>query len=40
VSLTFRIEKKAILRLGWDALALIMAYVINIYLLFELRLSK
>jgi cation:H+ antiporter len=40
VSLTFRIEKKAILRLGWDALALIMAYVINIYLLYALRLSK
>jgi cation:H+ antiporter len=40
VSLTFRIEKKVILRLGWDALALIMAYVVNIYLLYGLRVNK
>jgi cation:H+ antiporter len=39
VSLTFRTEKKVVLRLGWDALALIMAYVVNIYLLYALRLS-
>ena len=37
VSLTFRLEKKVVLRLGWDALALIMAYVVNIYLLYALR---
>jgi cation:H+ antiporter len=40
VGLTFRIEKKVFLRLGWDALALIMAYVINIYLIYSLRGSK
>ncbi len=37
VSLTFRLEKKVILRLGWDALALILAYVVNIVLLYSLR---
>lgn len=37
VSLTFRTEKKIVLRLGWDALSLILAYVINIYLLYALR---
>ncbi|MCK9418752.1 MAG: sodium:calcium antiporter [Nitrospirae bacterium] len=37
VSLTFRLEKKAFLRIGWDALALIFAYVINIYFQYALR---
>jgi cation:H+ antiporter len=37
VSLTYRTEKKVVLRLSWDALALIMAYVVNIYLLYALR---
>ncbi len=37
VSLTYRIEKKFFLRLGWDAAALILAYIGNIYLLFSLR---
>jgi Kef-type K+ transport system membrane component KefB len=39
-SLTFRIEKKAVLRLGWAALAMIMAYVVNIYLLYALRVAR
>jgi cation:H+ antiporter len=37
VSLTYRTEKKAVLRLSWDALALILAYVVNIYLLYALK---
>jgi cation:H+ antiporter len=37
VSLTYRIERKAFLRVGWDALALICGYIINIYILFLLR---
>ena len=37
VSLTYRTEKKMFARLGWDALALLLGYVINIYLLFSLR---
>jgi cation:H+ antiporter len=40
VSLTFRIEKKVVLRLGWDALSLILAYVVNIYLLYAVRADK
>ena len=36
-SLTYRIEKKAFLRLGWDALALIFGYIVNIYFLYSLR---
>jgi cation:H+ antiporter len=39
VSLTYRIERKAFLRVGWDALALICGYIINIYILFLLRAS-
>lgn len=30
-------EKKTFLRLGWDAMALIIAFIINIYLLYSLR---
>ena len=37
VSLTYRLGKKAFLRLGWDALALILGYVVNVYLLYALR---
>jgi cation:H+ antiporter len=37
VSLTYRTEKKMFLRLGWDALALILAYVVNVCLLYALR---
>ncbi len=37
VSLMYRLEKKTALRIGWDALALIFAYLVNIVLLFRLR---
>lgn len=37
VSLTYRLEKKAFLRLGWDAAAILLAYFVNIYLLYSLR---
>lgn len=37
VSLTFRTQKKTVLRLGWDAMALLLAYIANIYLLYALR---
>jgi cation:H+ antiporter len=37
VSLTYRLERKAFLRVGWDALALICGYIINIYILYLLR---
>jgi cation:H+ antiporter len=37
VSLAYRTKKKMFLRLGWDAVALILAYVVNIYLLYALR---
>ena len=37
VSLEFRLEKKAFLRLGWDAIAILLAYFINIYLLYSMR---
>jgi cation:H+ antiporter len=37
VSLEFRLEKKTILRIGWDALALLLAYIVNILLLYALR---
>lgn len=37
VSLEFRLEKKAFLRLGWDAIALLLAYAVNIYLLYSMR---
>lgn len=37
VSLTYRAEKKPRMRLGWDAVALIMGYVVNILLLYALR---
>jgi cation:H+ antiporter len=37
VSLAYRLEKKAFLRLGWDALAMLLAYGLNIYLLYTLR---
>lgn len=34
VALTYRIEKKPFLRLGWDAIALLTAYAINVALLY------
>ncbi|MDP2683355.1 MAG: sodium:calcium antiporter [Deltaproteobacteria bacterium] len=37
VGLTYRLEKKAFLRLGWDAVAIIIAYLVNIYILYSLR---
>lgn len=37
VSLMYRTEKKTILRIGWDAIALITAYVVNILLLYKMR---
>lgn len=37
VCLTYRLQKKAFLRLGWDAAALLMAFFVNIYLLYALR---
>lgn len=37
VSLTYRLEKKAFLRLGWDAAAILLAFFVNIYLLYSLR---
>lgn len=37
VSLTYRLERKTVLRIGWDALALLLAYIINILLLYSLR---
>ena len=37
VSLTYRLEKKTVLRTGWDALALLLAFMVNIYLLYALR---
>ena len=37
VSLTYRLEKKAFMRIGWDALALIIGYIVNIYFLYALR---
>jgi cation:H+ antiporter len=37
VSLTYRLEKKLLLRLSWDALALVLAFVVNILLLYLLR---
>ena len=37
VSLTYRLKKKAFLRLGWDAISILMAYAVNIYLLYSMR---
>ncbi len=37
VSLTYRLEKKTALRIGWDAAALLLAYGISVYLLYTLR---
>jgi cation:H+ antiporter len=37
VSLTYRIKKKIFPRLGWDALALLLAFIVNVYLLYALR---
>ena len=37
VSLIYRLERKTFLRLGWDAIAIFIAYLVNIYLLYSLR---
>lgn len=37
VGLTYRLEKKIFLRLGWDAVAILLAYFVSIYLLYSLR---
>jgi len=37
VSLMYRLEKKTALRIGWDALALILAYLVNVFLLYKMR---
>jgi cation:H+ antiporter len=37
IGLTYRLERKALLRLGWDAMGILLAYGVNIYLLFRLR---
>lgn len=37
VSLMYRLEKKTALRIGWDAIALILAYLVNIAILYRLR---
>lgn len=37
VSLTYRVERKAFLRLGWDTAALLLAFLVNISLLYALR---
>lgn len=37
VGLMYRVEKKVFLRLGWDAIALLLAFIINILLLYSLR---
>lgn len=37
VSLMYRLEKKTALRIGWDALALLLAYGVNVFLLYRLR---
>lgn len=37
VGLEYRLERKTFLRLGWDAIAILLAYFINIYLLYSMR---
>lgn len=37
VGITYRLKKKTVLRLGWDALALLFAYIVNILLLYAMR---
>lgn len=37
VSLMYRLEKKTALRIGWDALALVLAYLVNVLLLYAMR---
>ena len=37
ISLTYRLEKKLFLRLGWDTISILLAYIVNIYLLYSLR---
>jgi len=37
VSLIYRLERKTFLRLGWDTIVILLAYIVNIYLLYILR---
>ncbi|MBI5893962.1 MAG: sodium:calcium antiporter [Deltaproteobacteria bacterium] len=37
VGLTYRLERKMFLRLGWDAIAILLIYFFNIYLLYSLK---
>ena len=37
VSLTYRLERKFFLRIGWDTLALLLAFLLNVLLLYSLR---
>ena len=37
VSLTYRTKKKMFARMGWDAIALLLAFIVNVYLLYALR---
>ncbi len=37
IALTYRLAKKTFLRMGWDAIALLLAYAANLLLLFSLR---
>jgi cation:H+ antiporter len=37
ISLTYRLKKKPLLRLGWDAVVILLAYGMNLYLLYVLR---
>lgn len=37
VSLAYRTKEKTFLRLGWDALAILTAYFLNVYLLYALK---
>lgn len=36
VALTYRLKKKTVLRIGWDAVALLLAFIINVLLLYKI----
>lgn len=37
VALTFRLRRKTFLRVGWDAAALVLAFVVSILLVYSMR---
>lgn len=37
VSLTYRLKSKTFLRLGWDTVAIVLAYIVSIILLYSMR---